>query len=77
MDFTLRVAENGASNTVAFRTQTESLHKHYKGRWDGWGHLKYFLIRKPKDRTSMDFWASGGAGHTLVYVCVCVSVGRT
>lgn len=42
------------------------------GRWDGWGHLKYFLIRKPKDRTSRDFGASRGAVYMFVCVCVCV-----
>lgn len=46
------------------------------GRWDRWGHLKYFLMRKLKDRTSSDFWASRGAVYMFVCVCAraCVCV---
>lgn len=40
-------------------------------RWDGWGHLKFFLIKKPRNRTSIDFWASSGAicvSHECMHV---------
>ena len=49
------------------RAYTKSAQTH-AGRWEGWGHLQYFLTRKPKDGTCGDFWASRGA----VYVFVCV-----
>lgn len=40
-------------------------------RWDGWGHLKSFLIKKPRNRTSIDFWASSRAicvSHECMHV---------